>query len=212
VWTALLREKEKQHAPINYEVHPFAALCRGGTAAAPFGFSLLSLSSRWFDFLFDRRCVPGVTTGKSVQGGIGCFLDRAYLLHLQFFVSHPDFSLDVIGASHLPGHEYFHFFLAPSSFEVNADSRIVVYRNNHCNGNRSLGSFLEVLFPDFRKGTYLGWSPLFLFLRHICRKGQIHKRGMPESASRLALILRRSIHAGFFYRSFVTSRGVDFSN
>ena len=81
VWIALLREKANPSASIDREAGSFAALCRGGTAAAPFGFSLLSLSSRWFDFLFNRRCLSGVTTGKSVQGGIDRFLDRAYFLY-----------------------------------------------------------------------------------------------------------------------------------
>jgi hypothetical protein len=59
---------------------------------------------------------------------------------------------------------------------------------------------LEILLPPFRKGFHLTRVPLFLFLRCFCCEEQIHKRGIPKSASRLAFILHRSILARPFCR------------
>jgi hypothetical protein len=61
---------------------------------------------------------------------------------------------------------------------------------------------LEIPLPNFRKGIHLSRIFLFLLLRPVCRPGQIHKRGIPKSAPRLAIILCWAILVGFFYRSF----------
>ena len=60
--------------------------------------------------------------------------------------------------------------------------------------------FWKSSFPNFRKGTHLSRVPLFLLLRCFCRPEQVHKRGIPKSAPRLATLLHRSILAGLFCR------------
>ncbi len=101
-----------------------------------------------------------------------------------------------------PLYECSYFSLALSSFKVHAYSRVVICPGYYRHGIRGLGSFLEILFPNFRKGVHLTWVPLFLFLRCFCCERQIHKRTIPKSASWFALILYRSILARLFCRPF----------
>jgi hypothetical protein len=131
----------------------------------------------------------------------------AFLVGHVFFISHLNLPLDFNRGVHHSWCECLCFFLASSSFRIYAFPSLIIYLGDHCHGIWSLDGFLEVLFPDFGKDAHLIGISLFLLLRSLCRPEQIHKRGIPKSAPRLAFILRRAIPAGFLYRSFeVTGR------
>ena len=150
--------------------------------------------------------MSGPSAEKSLYGRAGRFFDWASSLHLQFFVSHPNFPLVFIRAVYHCRHKRPHLFLAPPSFKIHADPGVDIHPGDNHHGIRGMGCFLEILLPNFWKSAHFNRVPLFLPLRPVCRPAQIHKRGIPKPAPRPPLILRRSIHAGLLCRLFEVMR------